>query len=141
MKQYLPGIVRIAFIGSGNVPANIELKAIAGIPVDVNEPITDVCFTGIPTCTTESVNDNHAQVEKTTLTFSSTDDVPIKQRIAFLILDANGQWWLIGHRESPFPVIRCTHHTGEADGEKAGYVYEVTLIGRKALIPVNYWSR
>ena len=36
-----------------------------------------------------------------------------------------------------FPIIKRTHQTGEADGEKAGYVYEVSLIGRKTLILVS----
>ena len=61
----------------------------------------------------------------------------LRQQLAFLVLDTNGQWWLIGHQEDPYPVIKCTHQTGEPDGEKAGNVYEVTLIGRKTLISVS----
>ena len=137
MKQYLPGIVRIAYIGCASLPLNIEMKALVGIPSGIYDMIKEVCFTGTPTCVTENVYDNHAQVEKSTLTFSSTDDIPLRQLLAFLALDTNGRWWLIGHHEDPFPIIKRTHQTGEADGEKAGYVYEVSMIGRKTLIRVN----
>ena len=137
MKQSLPGIVRIAYLGCVNVPSNIELRALVGIPSAVYDLIHEVCFSGTPLCVTENEYDLHAQVEKTKLTFSSTDEIPIRQQLAFLVLDTNGQWWLIGHQEDPYPVIKCTHQTGEPDGEKAGNVYEVTLIGRKTLIPVS----
>ena len=137
MKQSLPGIVRIAYLRCENVPSNIELKSLVGIPAVIYDTTTEVAFSGTPTCVIENEYDNHSQVEKTKLTFSSTDEIPIRQQLAFLILDTNGQWWLIGHREDPFPVIKCTHQTGEPDGEKAGNVYEVTLIGRKSLISVS----
>ena len=137
MKQSLPGIVRIAYLGCVNVPSNIEMRALVGIPSGVYDLIHEVCFSGTPLCVTENEYDRHAQVEKTKLTFSSTDEIPIRQQLAFIVLDTNGQWWLIGHQEDPYPVIKRTHQTGEPDGEKAGNVYEVTFIGRKTLISVS----
>ena len=35
------------------------------------------------------------------------------------------------------PTIKRTGSLGTPDEEKAGYSYEVTLIGRKTLIPVS----
>lgn len=137
MKKSLPGIVRIAYIECMNVPEHIELKALAGIPVGVYEQMTEICFTGNGTCTCESEYDNHAQVEKATLTFFSTDKLPIRRAIAFLALDTNGQWWLLGHRETPYPTIKRTQHSGTPGEERAVYTYEISMIGRKALIPVS----
>lgn len=136
MKPSLPGISRIAYLGCVNVPEHIEMKSLVGIPSGVYDMITEICFSGTPTCVCESEYDNHAQVEKATLTFYSTDDLPIRHALAFLALDANGQWWLLGHREAPYPTIRRTQQTGTPADERAVYTYEVSLIGRKALIPV-----
>ena len=137
MKQSLPGIVRIAYIGCVNLPQYIEMKTLAGIPSGVYDMIKEVCFAGTASCVCESEYDNHAQVEKATLTFFSVDSIPIRQAIAFLALDSNGQWWLLGHHEPPYPTVRRAFHTGAPADDKAGYTYEVTLMGRKALIPVS----
>lgn len=137
MKKSLPGIVRIAYIGCVNVPQHIEMKALVGIPSGVYDMITEVCLAGRATCVCESEYDNHAQVEKATLTFFSTEEIPIRQTLAYLVLDTNGQWWLLGHREPPYPTVRRSQHTGTPGEERAVYTYEVSLIGRKALIPVS----
>lgn len=71
MKQYLPGIVRIAYLSCANLPSNIEMRALVGLPTGIYDLKNEVCFTGSPTCVTENVYDNHAQMEKTTLTFAS----------------------------------------------------------------------
>ena len=39
-------------------------------------------------------------------------------------------------RMDPFPTIKRTGSLGTPDEEKAGYTYEVTLIGRKTLMDV-----
>lgn len=137
MKQSLPGIAAIQYLYCSALPLNLELKSMAGVPVGIYQQLTDVCFTGNPTCITESEYDNHAQSEKTTLTFSSTDELPVNKRLAFVVADINGHKFIIGHFEDPFPTIKRTRSLGTPDEEKAGYTYEVKLIGRKTLIEVN----
>ena len=137
MKTSLPGISNIAVIGCEYLPEQVEMKALVGITTGVYESVTEICLSGAATCICESEYDNHAQVEKATLTFFSTDDLPVRRVLAFLILDANGQWWLLGHREAPYPTVRRSQHTGTPADERAIYTYEVSMIGRKALIPVT----
>ena len=94
-------------------------------------------FSGNPTCITESEHDNHAQTEKTVLTFQSVDELPINRQLAFVVSDVCGRHYIIGHFEDPFPTIKRTQNLGTPGDEKAGYTYEVTLIGRKTLIQVT----
>jgi hypothetical protein len=68
---------------------------------------------------------------------AKTDELPVNKRLAFVISDVNGHHYIIGHFEDPFPAIKRTGSLGTPDEEKAGYTYEVTLIGRKTLIEVN----
>ena len=137
MKQSLPGIVAISYIECSELPKNIEMRSLAGIPVAIYGNLTGVCFSGNPTCITESEYDSHAQSERTTLTFVSTCELPVRRRLAFVVQDVNGRNYLIGHLEAPHPTIRCTGSLGTPSEEKAGYTYEVTLIGRKALVPIE----
>lgn len=137
MKQSFPGIIAISYLECSELPKNIEMKSLTGIPVAIYESMTSVCFSGNPSCITESEYDNHAQSERTTFTFVSIDELPIRHRLAFVVHDVNGHIYLIGHREAPYPTIKRTGSLGTPTEEKAGYTYEVTLIGRKTLIEVN----
>lgn len=116
---------------------NIEFKSMVGVPVSIYQELTKVCFNGNPTCITESEYDRHAQSEKTVLTFQSVEELPINRNLAFIVSDVGGRHYIIGHFEDPFPTIKRTKNLGTPAEEKAGYTYEVTLIGRKAIVEVN----
>ena len=135
-QSSIPGITAIRYIPCSFLSSNIELKAIAGLPLGIFGILTEVCFSGTPTCITESEYDNHTQSEKTTLTFHSLDDLPIRNQIAFVVTDTHEQNFLIGHAEAPFPTIMAKRNFGTPAEEKAGFAYEVTLIGRKTLVKV-----
>ena len=135
-KQSLPGIIAISYLECSALPKNIEMKSLAGIPVAIYESMTSVCFSGNPTCITESEYDSHTQSERTTLTFISTGELPVRHHLAFVVQDVNGHSYLIGHLEAPYPTIKRTGSLGTPSEEKAGYTYEVVLIGRKTMIKV-----
>ena len=138
MKQSsLPGITAIKYIPCVSLPLNIELKALVGHPFGIYDTLTEVCFTGTTTCITESEYDNHAQTEKTVLTFQSVQELPIRRQLAFVVTDAQGDSYVIGHAEAPFPTVKVTHSHGTPAEEKAGFTYEVKLIGRKTLAKVS----
>lgn len=134
MKQSLPGIAAIRYLECSKLPSNIELKSIAGVPIGIYDTMTSVCFTGHPTCITESEYDRHAQSEKTVLTFQTVDELPVRHQLAFVVGDVRGRLYLIGHYEAPYPTIKRKGQLGTPAEEKAGYTFEVTLIGRKTLI-------
>jgi hypothetical protein len=110
---------------------NIEMKALVGILSGIYDMIKEVCFTGTPTCVAESDYDNHSRTEKTVLTFHSVEVLPIRRQLAFIVTDAQGDSYVIGHAEDPFPTVKVTHSHGTPAEEKAGFTYEVKLIGRK----------
>ncbi len=137
MVQSLPGIVAISYVECNNLPPQVELKCLAGMPVYLYANREEVAFTGTPTCVTESDYDNNSQSEVTTLTFDSTEDLPVRSKLAFIVTDVQLQRWLIGHYEPPYPTIKRNHHLGTPADNKAGYTYEVKLIGRKTVIMVS----
>ena len=116
---------------------NIELKALVGHPFGFYDTLTEVCFTGTPTCVTESDYDNHSRTEKIVLTFHSVEVLPIRRQLAFIVTDAQGDSYVIGHAEDPFPTVKVTHSHGIPADEKAGFTYEVVLIGLKTLAKVS----
>ncbi len=136
-RNSLPGIIAIAYIDCGNLSYNIEERFLAGLRVSVYGNMTQVSFSGMPTCVNESTYDKHSQSEKTTLTFQSVENLPIRQNLAFVITDVQEQSYLIGHAEDPYPTIKRERNLGTPTDEKAVYTYEVVLIGRKTLIPVQ----
>lgn len=135
-RSSLPGIIAIRYIPCTSLSLNIEIKALTGLPIGIYDIMTEVCFSGTPTCITESEYDNHAQSEKTTLTFQSVDELPIRRPLAFVITDAQGNHFITGHAEAPFPTVKATRSHGTPADEKAGFTYEVKMIGRKTLAPV-----
>ena len=136
MKQSLPGIIAIYYLECSALSKNIEMKSLAGVPVAIYESMTSVCFSGNPTCITESEYDSHTESERTTLTFVSTSKIPVRHHLAFVVQDVNVHNYLIGHLEAPYPTIKRTGSLGTPTEEKAGYTYEVVLIGRKTMIKV-----
>ncbi len=137
MKQSLPGIIAIAYLECDKLSYNIEERSLAGLRVGVYEPTTKVCFSGMPTCITESEYDKHSQSERTTLTFQTVDDIPVRRNLAFIVTDVQEQSYIIGHAEDPFPTIKRSRNLGTPAEEKAVYTYEVTMIGRKSIIEMD----
>lgn len=82
------------------------LNAICGGLVSVLAQTTEVPFVGEAICVTTSECDNHGKVESVTLTFSSTEYVPSSMPLAFIVTDVNGNSFLIGSREKPYPTIK-----------------------------------
>ncbi len=136
-RNSLPGIIAIAYLECKNLPNFIEERTLAGLQVGIYESLTLVSFAGMPTCVTESSYDRHAQSEKTTLTFQSVEELPIRRNLAFVVTDVQERNYLIGHAEDPFPTIKRNRNLGTPADEKAVYTYEVVLIGRKTLIEVE----
>jgi len=134
MKQSLPGIVRIGYIDCSLLPADITLRALAGVPVGIYSFVEDACKIGEASCETEEQFDNNSQVEKATLTFRSLEELPTYRHLAFVIFTVQGDSFVIGCREQPYPTVKITGDTGSPDGEPAVRKYEVSFTARKSLV-------
>ena len=133
MKQALPGIIRIGYVECQLLPDDIMLRALSGTPIGIYTTITDVCFIGDATCDTEVSIDNNSQVEKATLTFRTLDELPIAKHLAFVIFTIQGDIYIIGTKELPYPTVKITSTTGTPDGEPSVRKYEVSLAIKKSL--------
>ena len=134
MKQSLPGIKRIAFVECSLLPANITYRAMAGVPVGIFTTVEDVCKIGEATCETEEQFDNNSQVEKATLTFFTLDELPTYRHLAFVVSTTDGDTFVIGTKELPYPTVKITRSTGTPDGEPSVRKYEVSFTAKKSLV-------
>lgn len=134
MKQSLPGIKRIAFVDCSLLPANITYRAMAGVPVGIFTSLNDICKVGEATCETEEQFDNNSQVEKASLTFNTLDELPTYRHLAFVIFTAQGDTFVIGTKELPYPTVKISRSTGTPDGEPSVRKYEVSFTAKKSLV-------
>lgn len=125
MQVSYPGIVSVGYLFADNLPANTMYHAQAGIPISLFLRPDDIPLSGTPDLIVESTNESNGTAESMTLTFSSTLRLPRLRAVAFVIKDANGQWWLIGQLEKPHPAVTGSKATGATDGEPAVTTYEV----------------
>lgn len=90
------------------------------------------CLHGDGECVAESSDENGTTSEKTTLQFTTTTEIPNNQPLAFVVEDAYHQFYLIGSREKPYPVVESTKRI---DAEKNVFEVKVTFTAQKSLIP------
>lgn len=134
MKTSLPSITKIAFIPCEDLSPHIGMKHSAKIPVGVFATTTPVTFYGTPSCEAVSDYKNKGRLEKTTLKFVTTDEIPTNEPVAFVIATATGKSYLIGLQERPFPVVKISQSTGKPSGDPAANEVAVTFSAKKSLI-------
>lgn len=135
MKQSLPAIKFIGYLPTSLLSPDIVLKHLAGVPVGIFADITPVEHYGNASCEALSEYDNGSHIEKATLQFTTTDEIPENQEIAFVLSDVSGKSYVIGARESPFPMIEIESKVDEKTNIKA---VKVVFTAKKALIPCAY---
>ena len=129
----LPGITHVWYILRDYLPDDVIYRAVAGIPIALqNQPIS-ISMKGSAICEVEQSFDNNSYIEKTKLAFLSLDDVSTDQHPAFVIQTVNGDRYVIGAKERPFPTVKITRSTGQLDGEPSVRKYEVSFTAKKAL--------
>ena len=135
MKQSLPGIHRLFYVCSNDLPPDLMLKAISGVKVGIYTMPKEIYTDGNAECETETDFDNNSSLEKVTLKFSALVALPIHLHLAFVIHTAAGHDYLIGCKEPPYPVVKVKSTTGTPDGQRNIINYEVSFTARKAFIP------
>ena len=125
-KQILPGVKFIGWVYADRLIPDIALRGIAGMPVPILTDIHDVAFFDEPKCECMTTNDNGNRLDTATL--------PVNAHIAFIVTDISGGSYIIGSRETPFPVIKRTISFGNTANECAGVKYEITHTAIKSLV-------
>lgn len=132
MKQSLPNIIAISYVPCASLIPNITEKYLAHLPVGIFPLPTAIEHYGDASCEAEQEFDNGGYSEKTVLQFNSTADLSHEAPLAFVIKDAQGQSYIIGTREAPYPMMEVTK---TIDKETNVFSYKVTFTRRKSLVP------
>lgn len=133
----LPGIKAIAYCYAQWLEPDLELLSISGVPIYISAPLTNIPTSGDPTCECTHANQNKGGNEKVSLSFRSRFLIPSDEYLAFVIVDANDQAYIIGTKEEPHPLISRTQTFGTPGGDPALFRYEITHASVKALIPIK----
>ena len=129
----LPGITHVWYILRDYLPDDVVYRAVAGIPIALQNQLISISMKGSAICEVEQSFDNNSYIEKAKLTFLTLDDVPVDQHPAFVIQTVNGDRYVIGAKERPYPTVKITRSTGQPDGDPSVRKYEVSFTAKKAL--------
>lgn len=121
----MPGLRRIAYLKTADLPQNIRMMSDAKINPAVAAPATDINFFGSADLSYSKSKDGK---KVSTLTFSSSDSIPLND-IAFIVENQSRQRFIIGALEAPFPKIELKSNTGGSPSDKRADVYSVTWAG------------
>lgn len=72
--------------------------------------------------------------EKTSMEFTTTDEIPNYQELAFIVTSAEGRSYVIGQREHPFPIVEISEKINDDTNIKE---VKVTFTRLKSLIPCD----
>ena len=129
----LPGITKVWYILRDNLPDDVVYRAVAGIPISFSEQPISITMKGEAFCELEQSFDNNSYIEKSKLTFLTLDDVPTDLHPAFVIETVDGDVYVIGAKERPYPTVKIIRSTGQPDGDPSVKKYEVSFTAKKAL--------
>ena len=122
----LPGIKALSYVNALELPSDLGLVGISGLPLTLMVQSVDIPFTGEATCTGTRSNANGAGNETVELTFQSLLALPEHMPLAFIVTDANNRSYLIGCREQPWPYIESSQGFGMPDGESSTITHTIT---------------
>ena len=137
MTSRLPGISRIEFLKAEALTPHIMMRAVAKVPVGIFARLSSVPFDKRNAlCEAETEVDNNATLETATLTFRSSAVLPTG-RLCFIVSLVNGQRFLMGTRETPFPLIKWKFESGLPDADPNTNTYTISYSNRVALVPIS----
>lgn len=137
IKNRLPGIRRIWMKQGSDLGENLQMRQEAGIPISVYDPGEEVGFSGTATAEWTTEYDNNGSSGSVTLKFTTCSPIRLYNRV-FVIEDNNGDRWLIGAREKPYPTLKSTRTTGTETGDAAVWTHEVKWVSLNGAIPIGY---
>jgi len=129
----LPGIKKVWYLNRDFLPEDVIYRSVVGMSVALLHPPTSINMIGEAVCEVEQSHDNNSFIEKVKLNFLSLDDVPTVNHPAFVFQTIDGNIYIIGSKERPYPTVKITRSTGHLDGEPSVRKYEVSFTAKKAL--------
>lgn len=131
--QRLPGVYAVGVVDASALPQNIMLRALARLPIIINQSISWVPITGEAECLSTTEYDNNVPMETVTLSFQSVHPLAKGLNPAFVVVTTEMDAYLIGQLESPRIELKCESTTGSPSGSPSVYNFTVTHKCCKAL--------
>lgn len=72
------------------------------------------------------------------LKFESSEKIRITNHFGFLFKDAEGEYWIIGSSDMPYPQISIKESYGDHSGSVAGFTYEIRHIDINTPVKVDF---
>lgn len=132
----LPGVSAVGYIFCRDLQPGIMESALAGMPVAILAPVNFLNIFGESSLKISSKVNNRAPLQESTLKFSTADEVPEWDDVAFIVKTVAGEWLLVGSNEPRYPVVQWEETTGQRTGEAAARTYTVTHIARRSVVRV-----
>lgn len=132
-----PGISKIWVVDPTELQPNMSEKALAKIPQTLFCEKTPVTLFQQPTYKVERPNLNPLRRGSVTLEFITNSDLTDINYFAFLILDANGDYYLLGSKELPYPKVDITQTGGSGGSSSSCFSVKVTHTSLTPLISLN----
>lgn len=134
ITQSLPNIVKVFTIPCASLAPNIVEKYMAGLPVGVYPLPTEVEQYGTGSVEAANELDDGTYHEKTVLQFSTAEEIDNRTPMAFVVMDAQEKYFLIGAKEFPYPIVEITK--GVSPDANVNDI-KVTFSRKKSLIPCS----
>lgn len=131
----MPGIIAVKWMHAEEVAPHIREKFVAGLPVAIGAVGNMMTLVDVASAEGLTTVENNGLTGKATLEFKTLDDVPTDEDIVWAAQDADEEWYIIGARERPYPVVEVSQSTGKPGGDPAIKTVKVSLTARIALIP------
>lgn len=112
--QSLPGIKEIAYVECSKLAPQLMSKSIARLPIAIMTDITNVTFFGDAEYNINNSYKDGGREEKVTLSFNTADSIPLDTPLAWVVSTVNGDTFIIGTREKPYPVINTEFNSGSS---------------------------
>lgn len=136
MTSYpLPGICAIHVIACSDLPPHLMMMSDSGLILPISSFAQKVSFTGHPLFRWEHSMLNGSPQEISFLEFATTEQLPEGEPLAFVVSWGSGKQYLIGTRESNYPVVTYEETAGTVVGEPALRTYKISHKGAKSALP------
>ncbi len=102
------------------------------MPIRISGQISRIEHFGNASCEAEQQYEGGGYSEKTVLQFITAENVAQYPPLAFVLTDAQGQSYVIGAKEKPYPMLEVTK---TIDKDTNVNSVKVTFTRRKSLVP------
>lgn len=136
MTQVLHHIRTLSYIDAGLLQ-NITIAHGAGVCLNYPRNFEELPLVSLANCEVTSKVENRTKLFSATLTAHLSEHFDAKDRhLAFLATCVDGQRYLIGGNESPYPIVNTTDALPGRETDKSGCILTIEYTDTLGLLPV-----